>query len=124
MYGLVGGISTGLDWGSFYVTNHILGFHYIICTLIAIVIGASANFTLNRIVTFKNKSKRVGMQLAVFCAVSAASILLSLAWMYLFVNVIGLVPLIARMLTTLIMYPINFLVVKLFVFNPKTAWSG
>jgi putative flippase GtrA len=79
---------------------------------------------LNRIVTFKNKSKRVGLQLVVYCAVSAASILLSVAWMYIFVKIIGLLPIIARITTTLIMYPINFLVVKIFVFNPNTAWSG
>jgi putative flippase GtrA len=124
VYGLVGGISTALDWGSFYLTNSQLGLHYIVCTLISILIGSGANFTLNRMVTFKSKSKRVGLQLVAYCVVSAASILLSVAWMYVFVKIIGLVPLSARITTTLIMYPINFLVVKIFVFNPKTAWSG
>lgn len=124
VYGLVGGVSTALDWGSFYLTNSQLGLHYMVCTFISIVIGSGANFILNRMVTFKNKSKRVGLQLAVYCAVAAASILLSVFWMYLFVTIIGLLPIIARIITTLIMYPINFLVVKLFVFNPKSAWSA
>ena len=121
VYGLVGGISTALDWGSFYLTNNQLGLHYIICTLISILIGSGANFTLNRVVTFRSKSKRVGKQLVAFCVVSATSLLLSVGWMYFLVRIIELLPIIARMSTTLIMYPINFVLIKTFVFNPRTA---
>jgi putative flippase GtrA len=124
VYGLVGGISTALDWGTFYLTNNRLGLHYVVCTLLSILIGSSANFTLNRFVTFKNKSKRVGLQVLVFSVVSATSILLSIGWMYLLVNIIRLLPLVARMTTTLVMYPINFLLIKFFVFDHRTAFSG
>ncbi len=117
-YGLVGGIATLLDWGAFYLTNNLLGFHYIACTLISIFSGSGANFTLNRLITFKSKSKRVGTQLFIFSIVSAVSLLLSLVWMYILVSGIGLVPIFARMITTFIMYPTNFLLVKFFVFNP------
>lgn len=124
VYGLVGGISTALDWGTFYLTNNQLGLHYVVCTLLSILVGSSANFTLNRLVTFKNKSKRVGLQVLVFCVVSATSILLSIVWMHVLVKMIGLLPFVARMTTTLIMYPINFLLIKVFVFGPRTALSG
>ena len=122
-YGLVGGIATLLDWGAFYLTNNLIGFHYIACTLIAIFSGSVANFTLNRLITFKSKSKRVGMQLFIFCTVSAVSILLSVGWMYIFVRGIGSIPIVARMITTCIMYPTNFLLVKFFVFNPSIDWK-
>jgi len=124
VYGLVGGIATLLDWGTFYLTNNLLGFHYIVCTIVSIFFGSGTNFILNRLITFKSKSKRVGIQLVAYCLVSAVSIFLSVGWMYLFVEVIGLVPLIARMTTTCIMYAINFLLVKFFVFSPRTVWSG
>jgi putative flippase GtrA len=123
VYGIVGGISTALDWGTFYVANTMLLLHYAVCTFISVLIGSGANFLLNRIVTFKKKTERVGIQLAAYVVVSALSILLSVAWMFLFVNLVGFRPIIARVTTTLIMYPINFVVVKFFVFDSKIAWS-
>jgi putative flippase GtrA len=124
VYGLVGVISTALDWGTFYFTNSMLLMHYALCTFISVLIGSGANFLLNRVVTFKNKSKQVGTQLLKYSAVAAVSILLSVAWMFVFVRIIGLVPLTGRISTTLIMYPINFVVVKLFVFGSRTEWAG
>ncbi|MCX5848677.1 MAG: GtrA family protein [Deltaproteobacteria bacterium] len=121
VYGLVGGISTALDWGSFYLMSKQLGLHYLICVIISIFLGSSANFILNRIVTFKDKSKRVVSQLALYVVASAVSMLLSSVLMFCLVDIVGIDSFLARIMTTFILYPINFLLLKLFVFNASTG---
>lgn len=107
-YTLVGGFATIVDWGTFYLINNFLGFHYLFSLSIAIVLGSTTNFVLNRTYTFESKTKRLSKQLLLYYSVSAASLLLSSAFMFISVSLLLQNELYTRIILTFIMLPINF----------------
>jgi len=113
----VGAVATGVDWGTFYIVNTWLGTDHKIAVTISFTLGATTNYTLNKILTFKDKTRQIVTQLGVYISISLLSLFFSVALMYLLVDVCGMHPMPGRMLTTLIMLFANFFMHKLVTFN-------
>ena len=52
-YGIIGGISSGLDFCVYVILTHI-GINELIANLISVNIGIACSFIFNSIITFKN----------------------------------------------------------------------
>jgi len=118
-YLIVGGISTLIDWSVFYTGTYILSIHYQISLVIAFFLGCTANYTLNKIFTFKCKSKKIAKQTSVYGAAAIISLLLSASIMFVLVSALTIDKLVSRIATTFIMVGINYLLNKHIIFNKR-----
>lgn len=132
-YGIMGGISTGVDWGSYYCFLVFCNLNYLFSVAGAFVLGSVSNYLLNKHVTFQCKTDVTGIQISYFVTVSVFSLLMSFILMYLQVDIFGLrggvclgirCEVIARMNTTLVMYVVNFILHSAFTFNAKRLQSA
>ncbi len=118
-YALAGGIATAVDWGSFYGFNTGLEIDYRFAVALSFILGAATNYTLNKTITFRDRTKQIFTQLGIYSAISGFSLLCSVLLMYLQVDKFSLAPFPARMVTTGIMLIANFLMHKFITFNQK-----
>lgn len=116
---IVGGISTIIDWSSFYLIGIILGIHYQISLVIAYTLGGITNYTLNKLFTFQNKSKQITLQFITFFTLAFISLLISMTIMFIFVEIFYINEMISRILTTFIVFIINYAMHKFVTFNKK-----
>lgn len=127
-YGAMGGIATGVDWGSCYVALH--GFHWNgeiahwsgqIALTVGFTLGSITHYTLNKKITFRNKCERVDTQIVVFIIIALICWALSQGWYALITQILHLISdkFFARVAVTFIMFPITFVLHKLITFNVK-----
>ena len=124
-YTFVGAIATVVDWGSFYVLNLLCKVDYKIAVSISFTVGSAVNYILNKKITFNDRTKRIAAQLSVFAILAAISLLMSVFLMFVQVKLLGMLPMLARIVTTGIMLAVNFLMHKFITFNRKiyTAYN-
>lgn len=118
VYAAVGAVATAVDWGSFYACIHPLGIHYALAVVVSFLLGATTNYTLNRWITFRDRTRAIAAQVTVYAAVSLVSLLMSVGLMALGVEVVHLSPMGARIVTTGVMLLANFVMHKAMTFNP------
>jgi len=118
-YLIVGIIATLFDWSFFYLCNYILTLHYQISLGIGFTIGTLINYTLNRLFTFMSKAKHVISQMGTHFTIALSTLLISLLIMYLLVDIINLTNMISRIITTAIVFFINYILHKNITFNKK-----
>lgn len=118
-YLIVGAAATLIDWGTFYVLAVELHFHYQFGLAIAFILGSLTNYIFNKIFTFECKSKQIFEQFSLQIIVSLASLLLNSGIMYAFIGILLFEKMTSRIITTLIMLFINFLLQKHITFNKK-----
>jgi putative flippase GtrA len=102
----VGVISTLADWAVFFVLYKLISWPYWLALFPAFLAGAIINFHLNKTRTFKNSSSKKS-QAIVFFIIAAATFLLSQLFMYYLIKVMD--GLLARVLTTGIIFIMNFI---------------
>src|SRR4030042_5913408 len=83
-YTTIGVIGTSMDWAIFYVLAITLGFYYQLSLIFSFSMGATTNYALNKLFTFRCKSRRVARQFAAFFSLAVICLLLSMILMYLF----------------------------------------
>jgi len=117
IYSVSGAVATLVDWASFYVMSSLFAWYYMAAVCISYTLGSLANFTLNKFITFKNKYDKLHRQYFLHLAVSFVSLGITILIMYLLVDKAGLHKLNARVLTTLLVLPINFVLHKNITFG-------
>ena len=117
IYSISGAVATLVDWGSFYVASSIFAWYYMAAVCISFTLGSLTNFTLNKYVTFKNKYDKLHHQYLLHLVVSIVSLGITLIIIYIFIEKFGLPKLNARILTTLVVLPINFVLHKNITFG-------
>ena len=117
IYSISGAIATLVDWGSFYVMSSLFVWYYMAAVCISFTLGSLANFTLNKYITFKNKYDKLHHQYLLHLAVSIVSLGITVLIMYVLVDKAGFHKLNARILTTLIVLPVNFVLHKNITFG-------
>jgi putative flippase GtrA len=111
---IVGSISTIADWATFAGLYKIFHIAQWLSLLVAFSLGAIINFIINKRVTFKNQSTDK-LQPAVFFTIAAAMYFVSLIAMAIITRRVD--PIIARMITTGIVFVINFFLHKTITFG-------
>lgn len=99
MYIICAGIATIVDVGSLYYLTAIIGIHYLWSAAIAYSLGMATNYTLNKVFSFKNKSKKIARQFMLFAIVAIIGLLLNQIIMWLLVEYGGLYFMTAKMIS-------------------------
>lgn len=118
-FAFIGGLATLLDWTIFYLLAIRAEVFYLVALIISFSTSAFFNFYLNKRFTFKNKSKKVIAQLSVFLVIASASLFLSILIMIIFVEYWQINKIVSRIITTSLVFFINYFVHKSLTFNPR-----
>ncbi len=76
-YAACGGTAAVVDFSLLYALTELAGVWYWTSACMAYLAGMIVNYTLNKYVNFKNRSRRIVPQFTVFAAVAAAGLLLN-----------------------------------------------
>jgi putative flippase GtrA len=103
-YGLVGMINTGVTALIFFILK-LLGFKYLLYTLIGYSIGITISFFLNRHFTFKKRNESMKRQAIKFFGVTVSLMLLTMLLQYLLIDLIH-VPELIGVITGMVFYTV------------------
>lgn len=122
-FALIGIFNTGIDYGIYYVLTRYVGwfdgpYGKEIAQSIAFIVAATNSYFMNKYITFKDKSKQVGVQYLKFFAVSAIGFGLNLLFFTILLR-FGLFDIVAKVLTTGVVLFWNFLANKFWTFKQK-----
>ena len=116
-YIFCGGIATIMDWGSFYIITYIIGWNYIIAVTLSFMCGSIINYSLNKIITFRNKYKSIHFQFCLYLIGACSSLLLTYVLMLLFVECFSFGKMHSRIIITAIMLFYNYSFHKVYTFG-------
>jgi putative flippase GtrA len=107
-----------IDYLVMILLSEFLGIHYTISILFSGIIGAIANFCINKFWTYQSHEATVQTQLARFILVVAGSILLKSGGTYLLTSISGLDYKLSRLIVDIfVSLGFNFLLQKYWVFK-------
>lgn len=116
-YCVVGATGTFIDLASLYVFVEYYSIPILGATVLSFLLAVTNNFILNKIWTFKSKSKNYRKLYIKFLMVSLIGLGLTVTSMYVMVNLIGVWYMFAKALTSLMVLVWNFLANKLWTFR-------
>jgi putative flippase GtrA len=88
-YGIVGIINTGITTGIFFLLS-LLGFKYLVYTVIGYAVGICVSFLLNRKYTFKKDNENTTRQIILFFAISVSLLAIVQLIQYLLIDIYDL----------------------------------
>lgn len=117
-YAVAGAAATAVDWGTFAVL-HATGLPPEASAAGSVIAGTLTNFALNRAYTFRSQAavSHTGPRYAAVWIVAFAATVTLVGGL----TQVGVPPVPARMLTTGLMFPLNFVMLKLFAFRDAAA---
>ncbi len=104
LYIFCAGIATLLDMALLYVLTEFFGLLYLVSATFSYASGILVNYSLNRKITFKNKSPKIFKQFSMFVFVSLVGLVLTLLFMAFFVEVLGLWYMFAKLITIILVF--------------------
>jgi putative flippase GtrA len=104
LYIFCAGIATIVDYVLLFVFTESAGLHYLLSATFSYLSGMVVNYSLNKVLTFRNKSKEIGKQFSVFAVVSLVGLGFTLLFMALFVEVLGLWYMVAKLFTIILVF--------------------
>ena len=116
---IVGAVATLVDWVSFWGMAMVLNVHYFASLVVSFSLGAVTNYILNKIFTFKDTAKKIVFQFSVFISLAVIALVISGILMFVFVDVLALNKMLSRIVTTGIVFFINYLMHRNITFNKK-----
>lgn len=118
-FGCIGVINTLVDYGTFSLCHYLFGIGKFIAQFLAVVVAATNSYILNNNITFR-KEKQKGITAYIkFMSVNFVSIGMSLVMMYLFSDIMGLKPIVAKIPISVCTILLSFTVYDKLVFIKK-----
>jgi putative flippase GtrA len=118
-YLAVGGTAAVMEWGAYYLFNHVLGVHYLLSTALSFVLSTYVNYIMGKTLTFRHNGAGLtkGKEISAIYLVSAAGLLMNLAFMYVFVALFGFPGIVSKIAATGIVFVWNFLLRKFVIYK-------
>jgi len=107
-YFIIGVIATIVDLGLLFVLTEFFKIWYLLSVAIACIVGMLTNYIINKKFNFKNKSKKIALQFGLFFSVALTSIVLNLVIVFILVEFFTLWYLLAKVISTLIVFSWSF----------------
>ena len=120
-YCVVGISGTFIDLALLYSFVEFAHLNVFIATTLSFLVAVINNYTWNKVWTFKDRSTKYSKQFLQFFLVSCTGLALTLSFMYIFINIIGIWYMIAKALTSLLVLTWNFLANKYWTFSTKAC---
>lgn len=118
-YFFVGLGATVVEWVIFYLLNSQLQVHYAPATALAFAVSTFSNWLLGRLLTFKESKLPVLKELLSIYMASIVGLGFNLVLMYVFVDMMAIPEMFAKMMATGIVFFYNFFIRKLVIYRKK-----
>ncbi len=120
LYLIFGVLTTLVDTVVFYISNYTLNIHYIISTCIAWVFAVLFAYITNKLFVFESKTyENLLKEMISFFSLRFVSLLMSLVFMFLLVNILGINELISKIAVNFLVVVANYFFSKLFIFKKE-----
>lgn len=120
LYLVFGVLTTLVDTIVFYISNYKMHINYIIATCLAWVFAVLFAYITNKLFVFESKqTQNILKEIISFFSLRFASLLLSLVFMVIMVNILGYGELISKILVNVFVVIANYFFSKLFIFKNK-----
>jgi putative flippase GtrA len=118
---LVGVCNTALTFAVFYILSEVLRVNYLLGSFLGYIAGVINSFILNKLWTFQNRDKAIGMQFTRFAVVNAISLGINLFIMYICVERLHIAKMAAQIIATGFSTVTNYLGSRVLVFNTNNS---
>lgn len=119
-YVVVGGGATLVEWLFFWLFDKVFHWQYMVATVVAIIISTYSNWLFGRLLTFKNEEKgNVLLEILKVYAAGVVGLLLNMLFMFIFVDKIGMYEMLAKIISTGIVFIYNYLIRILVIYKEK-----
>lgn len=119
-YLLIGGGAVVLDVGLFLLADRVFGWHPVLSNTFSTGVAMVASFLANSYANFRI-TDRLWLRFLSFAAVAGAGWLLSTVIIWIAVDVVGLDPVVAKILTLLPVVALQYSLNKTITFAPSTG---
>lgn len=122
VYVIAGGITSVVNWISYYLCYQVAGIDNVPSNIISWVIAVAVAFVLNKFWVFESKSWDISVvfpEMTKFVSARIISGALETFFMWLFVDVLHVNALIMKALVMVITIILNYIASKLFIFRSK-----
>lgn len=116
LYGMIGGLSSGLDFSIYTILVEWAVLNYIFANCISVLSGITVSFLLNRKFNFKVEDKTV-KRFFIFLSVGLGGLILSNAILYLCIEYILLDELVSKLLSIVPVVLLQFILNKYITFK-------
>ncbi len=116
-YGLGGGFAFILNLFLTYFFTEILKIYYLISVLLGYLISVFVNFSFQTFITFKTKEEKFLKRFILFLLIQGSSSLLHTFFVYIFTDFFKVYYLISVILSSTILWILNFSLSKKLIFN-------
>ena len=116
LYGIIGCLSSGLDFCVYTFLVRIIGMNYLLANCISVVVGITTSFTLNRKYNFK-VTDRTFRRFAIFFTVGICGMLLSNLILYVCIDKLMMDSIVSKLLSIVFVVLIQFLINKFVTFK-------
>ncbi len=103
LYIFFGVISTSVDLIVFYLCSTWLGIGYILAATVSFVFSSTTNFITNKYLNYQNASRKLALQYGVHFSIGLTTLLLTYLFLYFFIGILGLAPLVAKVMSAFIL---------------------
>ena len=109
-YLVAGGAGFVLDFGTLYLCFNILGVHYLISAILGFIVGLVFVYISSNKWVFGERQlgDRQVLEFTLFAMIGVVGLGLTVLFMWLFVDALGIYPLIAKLITTGLVLIWNF----------------
>ena len=116
-YGFVGGVAFVADYGSLYAFTEWLGIQYLVSAALAFIIGLTVNYILSNLIVFStHRLNNRWLEFVIFAIIGLIGLGLNELIMYCSCELIGLHYMIAKLISTALVFFWNFFARKLTLF--------
>jgi len=120
-YGFVGGVAFVADYASLYAFTEWLGVQYLVSAAFAFIIGLTVNYILSNLIVFAtHRLDNRWLEFAIFAIIGVIGLGLNELIMYCACELIGLHYMVAKLLSTALVFFWNFFARKLTLFYKHT----
>lgn len=120
-YGFVGGVAFVADYASLYIFTEWLGVQYLVSAAIAFIIGLTFNYILSNLIVFTtHRLNNRLLEFSIFAIIGVIGLGLNELIMYCACEMIGLHYMIAKLISTALVFFWNFFARKLTLFYKHT----
>lgn len=119
-YLIMGVLTTLVSIVSYFIFAKVVGINYLVSNIISWIISVAFAYITNKIFVFKNnvkEKKQVFIQIYQFVKFRLLSLVIDVLLMYLFVEIIKMDDMVAKVINQVIVIVLNYVFSKLFVFK-------
>jgi len=110
-----------VDWLSFGLLNH-LGLYYLVSAVFAFILGLAVNFLLSKLLVFQSGTDVSGaVEFTIYIIIGAIGLAFTELLLFLFTDIIGLHPMISKIIAAAIVLIWNFFARKIILYTNQGA---